>query len=296
MKAFEKKDHGALSSIDLKQPKYQLLYWGMFAFLILCMLVCVLPILWVVVSCFKDTKEFFQIPPTIIPHSFNPEYIKNVWSKMNVGRSYANTMIVACGQVAMSVVFNGIAGYVISRLKPKGSRVLFVMIVWTMMLPMSTSTVPMFATFMEFPIGKFSMMNTYWPLILPAGASAFNMLIFKSFFDGIDMSYIEAARVDGCTNLGIFARIVLPLSIPVVVAVAVFAFQGAWNDFIWPYLVLKDEALFTVPVQVFRMKTGSFLENEYIIMLMFSMIPSLIMFVLFQKQIMNGVSLGGVKG
>lgn len=296
MKAFEKKDHGALSSIDLKQPKYKLLYWGMFAFLIVCMLVCVLPILWVVVSCFKDTQEFFSIPPTIIPRSFNPDYIKNVWNKMNVGRSYANTLIVSAGQVFMSVIFNGIAGYVISRLKPKGSRLLFVLIVWTMMLPMSTSTVPMFATYMEFPIGKFSMMNTYWPLILPAGASAFYVLIFKSFFDGIDMSYIEAARVDGCTNLRIFTRIVLPLSIPVVVAVAVFAFQGAWNDFIWPYLILKDEALFTVPVQVFRMKTGSFLENEYIIMLMFSMIPSLILFVLFQKQIMNGVSLGGVKG
>lgn len=296
MKAFEKKDHGALSSIDMKSPKYQLLYWFMFAFLILCVLVCVVPILWVVVSCFKDTKEFFQIPPTIIPKSFNPEYVVNVWNKMNVGRSYANTMLVACGQVAFAVIFNGMGAYVISRLKPKGSRLLFVAIVWTMMLPMSTSTVPMFATFMEFPIGKFSMMNTYWPLIVPAGANAFTMLIFKSFFDGIDMSYIEAARVDGCSNLGIFTRIVLPLSIPVVVAVAVFAFQGAWNDFIWPYLVLKDESLFTVPVQVFRMKTGSFLENEYIIMLMFSMIPSLVMFVLFQKQIMNGVSLGGVKG
>lgn len=296
MKAFERKDHGALSSIDMKSSKYQLLYWCMFAFLIVCMLVCVLPILWVVVSCFKDTEEFFRIPPTIIPHSFNPEYIGNVWNKMKVGRSYANTMIVALGQVGFSVIFNGIGAYVISRLKPKGSRLLFVLIVWTMMLPMSTSTVPMFATFMEFPIGKFSMMNTYWPLILPAGANAFNMLIFKSFFDGIDMSYIEAARVDGCSNLGIFTRIVLPLSVPVVVAVAVFAFQGAWNEFIWPYLILKDERLFTVPVQVFRMKQGSFLENEYIIMLMFSMIPSLVMFVLFQKQIMNGVSLGGVKG
>ena len=134
------------------------------------------------------------------------------------------------------------------------------------------------------------------PMWLMKGANAFNVLLFKSFFDSISISYIEAARIDGCTDLGIFRRIILPLSRPVVATVAIFSFNTSWAEFLWPYLVLKSKTLYTVPVQIFRMKSAGFLMDQYVIVLLFAMIPSMIMFMLFQKQIMNGVSIGGIKG
>ena len=128
------------------------------------------------------------------------------------------------------------------------------------------------------------------------GANAFYVLLFKSFFDSISISYVEAARIDGCSDLGIFSHIILPLSRPIVATVSIFTFNAAWAEFLWPYLILKDKALFTVPIQIFRMKSAGFLMDQYVIVLLFAMLPSIVMFLIFNKQIMNGISFGGIKG
>lgn len=296
MKAFENKETGLITSLDFKMRRVRIGYWIMFAILLIIALIFLFPAVWIILSSFKDVKEFLSTPPTLFPHSFHPEKLVEVWKKMNISRSYLNTMIVACGDMAFSIIVNGLAGYVISRLKPKGSSLFFILVLWSMMLPSSVSLVPLFMTFQDFPIFHFSMMNTYLPMWIYKGANAFNVLLFKSFFDSISISYIEAARIDGCSDLGIFRKIILPLSIPVVTTVAIFTFNGSWAEFLWPYLVLKDKSLYTVPVQIYRMKSAGFLMDQYVIVLLFAMLPSLIMFLLFQKQIMHGVSLGGIKG
>ena len=296
MKAFENKETGLITSLDFKMRRVRIGYWIMFALLLIIALVFLFPAVWIILSSFKDVKEFLSTPPTLFPHSFHPEKLIEVWKKMNISRSYLNTMIVACGDMAFSIIVNGLAGYVISRLKPKGSSLFFILVMWSMMLPSSVSLVPLFMTFQDFPVFHFSMMNTYLPMWICKGANAFNVLLFKSFFDSISISYIEAARIDGCSDLGIFRKIILPLSIPVVTTVAIFTFNGSWAEFLWPYLVLKDKSLYTVPVQIYRMKSAGFLMDQYVIVLLFAMLPSLIMFLLFQKQIMHGVSLGGIKG
>lgn len=296
MKAFDLKETGILTSLDLKQRHVRIGYWIMFAVILFIALVFLFPALWIILSSFKDVKEFLSTPPTLFPHSFHPEKLGEVWNKMSISRSYLNTMLVACGDMFFAIVVNGLAGYVVSRLKPKGSNLFFILVLWSMMLPSSVSLVPLFMTFLDFPVLHFNMMDTYIPMWIMKGANAFNVLLFKSFFDSISISYIEAARIDGCTDLGIFRKIILPLSKPVVVTVAIFTFNGSWAEFLWPYLVLKSKTLYTVPVQIFRMKTAGFLMDQYVIVLLFAMIPSMIMFLLFQKQIMNGVSLGGIKG
>lgn len=296
MKAFENKETGLITSLDFKMRRVRIGYCIMFAILLIIALIFLFPAVWIILSSFKDVKEFLSTPPTLFPHSFHPEKLVEVWKKMNISRSYLNTMIVACGDMAFSIIVNGLAGYVISRLKPKGSSLFFILVLWSMMLPSSVSLVPLFMTFQDFPIFHFSMMNTYLPMWICKGANAFNVLLFKSFFDSISISYIEAARIDGCSDLGIFRKIILPLSIPVVTTVAIFTFNGSWAEFLWPYLVLKDKSLYTVPVQIYRMKSAGFLMDQYVIVLLFAMLPSLIMFLLFQKQIMHGVSLGGIKG
>lgn len=296
MKAFDNKEKGLLTSIDFKQRYVRVGYWIMFAILLITALAFLFPAVWIILSSFKDVKEFLSTPPTLFPHSFHPEKVVKVWSKMNISRSYLNTLIVAAGDMFFSICVNGLAGYVISRLKPKGSSLFFVLVMWSMMLPTSVSLVPLFMTFLDFPVLHFSMMNTYLPMWVCKGANAFNVLLFKSFFDSISISYIEAARIDGCSDLGIFGRIIIPLSKPIVITVAIFTFNGTWAEFFWPYLVLKDKALFTVPVQIFRMKSAGFMMDEYVIVLLFAMIPSLLVFLFFQKHIMNGVNMGGIKG
>ncbi|MEG2670553.1 MAG: ABC transporter permease subunit, partial [Oscillospiraceae bacterium] len=153
-----------------------------------------------------------------------------------------------------------------------------------------------FMTFIDFPIFHVNLINTYLPMWMMAGANAFYIMLFKSFFDSIPISYIEAARLDGCSNLGIFTRIILPLSKPLIMVIAIFSFNGAWENFFWPYLVLKDTNIQTVAVEIFKLKVSGIAIDEFMVVLLFSIAPPAIIFIFLQKYIMTGFTLGGIKG
>lgn len=280
--------------MDFKSKSAKIGYVCMAAALLIIGAICVFPPLWIFMSAFKNIKEFLAIPPTIFPHTFEPEKLPMVWNRLHFGRYYLNSFMLAAGDLAFCIVSNGLAGYVLSRLKPRGTKVFMFLILWTMMLPTTTSTVPLFMTFIDVPYLHLNLSDTFWPMWLMSGANAFNVLLFKNFFDSIPMSYLEAARLDGCSNLGIFGRIILPLSKPILIVVSIFSFNGSWENFFWPYLVLKDKSNMTVAVQVFQLK--SLPVDEYMIILLLSIIPPAIIFCIFQKYIMGGINLGGVKG
>lgn len=296
MSAFNKKESGIWTSLDLKKTRIKLAYWIVFAVMALLTAICLFPILWIFLSAFKDMKEFTSVPPTIIPKTFHPEKIVEVWKSMNFGKFYLNTLTVALGSLIVCILSNGLAGYVLSRLKPKGYSFFFRLIVWTMLMPTSVSMIPLYMTFIDFPIFHFNLTDTYIPMWMMAGAAPFYIMVFKSFFDSIPLSYIEAARIDGCSTMGIFMKIIIPLSKPVLVVIAMFTLNGAWGDFFWPYLVLKNPNLMTVSVQIFNMKNGSWSTNVYMIALMFVILPPALFFVFAQKHIMTGFTMSGVKG
>lgn len=173
---------------------------------------------------------------------------------------------------------------------------IFTLITWTMLMPSSVSTVPLFMYFVDVPIIHVNLSNTYVPMWIMAGANAFYILMFKNFFDAIPSSYVEAAKIDGCKNLSIFLRIILPLSKSIIMVVAIFTVNGAWGDFFWPYLLLKDESLFTVAVKIFHIKSGAMAMDTYVISLFFAILPPIILFLIFQKQILAGFQNAGVKG
>lgn len=291
-----KKDYGIWTETDLKQKHIKVAYAFIIAVLLAVSAVCLFPVIWIFLSCFKDIKEFMSVPPTIIPKSFHPEKIVEVWNKVNFGRYYLNTLITASGSLVFSIMSNGLAGYVISRLKPAGAKYIFVLITWTMLMPSSVSTVPLFMYFVDVPIIHVNLSNTYLPLWIMAGANAFYILMFKNFFDAIPVSYVEAAKIDGCKNLSIFFKIILPLSKSIIMVVAIFTVNGAWGDFFWPYLLLKDEQLLTVAVKIFNMKNGAMAMDTYVISLFFAIMPPIILFLIFQKQILGGFQNAGVKG
>ena len=125
---FSEKEPTILSAIDLKSTKHQVIYWTMFAILCMISFICVFPILWVFMSAFKDTKEFLSVPPTLFPHSFQPQKLVTVWQSMNFGKYYYNSLLIILGNLISCLFFNGIMGYVLSRLRPKGYKLVFMMV------------------------------------------------------------------------------------------------------------------------------------------------------------------------
>lgn len=289
---------GIISKFDMKNPSVKVLYGVIWFFMILAVLLCFLPPLWCMTSALKDSREFFSVPATLIPRSFHPEKLWETWEMLNFGQAYLNTIFVLCGSLIMSLVCNGMMGYVLSRLRPRGYKLVLSLVLWTLMLPQSVSQVPLFKNFLSLPILGINITESYLPMWLLAGANAFYVLIFKSFFDGIPQSLIEAARLDGCTNLGIFFRVMLPLSKPVLMVIAIFTINASWSDFFWPYLVLGSRSeLYTVMVKIFYMAGSSgYSEDIQVVALIFTIIPPTILFLFFQRYIMSGFTLSGIKG
>lgn len=289
---------GIISKFDMQNPSVRILYGVIWFCMILAVLLCFVPPLWCMTSALKDSREFFSVPATIIPRSFHPEKLWETWEMLNFGRAYINTLLVLCGSLIMSLVCNGMMGYVLSRLRPRGYKLVLSLVLWTLMLPQSVSQVPLFKNFLSLPILGINITESYLPMWLLAGANAFYVLIFKSFFDSIPQSLIEAARLDGCTNLGIFFRVMLPLSKPVLMVIAIFTINASWSDFFWPYLVLGSRSeLYTVMVKIFYMAGSSgYSEDIQVVALIFTIIPPTILFLFFQRYIMSGFTLSGIKG
>lgn len=291
----DKKKTGIVLDIEQSQRKVKLFNIINFSILFIIVCICVLPIIWIIASSFKDTQEFIMDPPTIIPRSFNINKFSEVWKEARFGKSYLNTIIMGAGNVVFSITFNGLAGYVLSRLKPKGHVLVMTLILWTMMTPHAMNMVPLFMTFVDFPILHINLTNSFWPFWLMSGAAPFFLLLFKSFFDSIPKSYMEAARIDGCSELGIYTRIILPLSKPVVFTVTLFVLNGIWGDFLWPYLILKEPDLYTTGIKIFYLQQESTIDVQYMSIL-FVVIPSVVMYLCFQKYLAQGIAIGGVKG
>lgn len=289
-KGFESKRVGVISDIDYKQKSVKIVYWLIFIFAVLVAFVCIAPPLWVILSSFKDTKEFYQIPPTLFPKTWDFSKLTNAWKTLDFLKYYKNTFIITIGSILSAIIFNGLSGYVLSKLKPKGWTVVFAVIMGSMMIPAQVSMVPTYIN-----IVNLHMLNTYWPMILMAGYNAFLTIVFKSFFDGIPSALIEAAQIDGCTRLGVFFRIVLPLSKAVMFTAAILSFNAAWGDFFWPLLVLKDRSVYTIMVEVYTVQQN-IAQDQALIILTFAIIPPAIMFVFFQKYIMQGMTMSGIKG
>ena len=286
----------AVLDSDLKSGSVKMGYIVLYIVSILVSLCFIIPVLWVLLSAFKNTREFSAVTPTLLPEHIEISKISRVWGKVGLAKTYLSTIYMMAGSLAFSLISNGLAGYVLSRLKPRGSTVVMTVILWSMMMPGGLSMVPLFISFTKnIPFTNINLMDSYVPIWMMSGASAFNVLLFKSFFDGISSSYLEAARIDGCSELGIFKKIVMPLSKPVFFSVTIFVITGGWGQFLWPYLLINTVSKQPIGVRTYLMQ-ANLPVDEYFMLLIFVIIPPLVVFCFFQKYIMEGVSLGGVKG
>jgi len=303
MKKFDTKQTGVLSSSDLKSWKGQLIYWIFFAFLCVSALCSLIPAIWTICTSFKDTQEIyaaFSFFPSEMSWERFVTRITESWGYLQLGKSFINTIVLSIGSLIVRIVVCGFGGYVLSKLKPRGSKLLFTLVVWTMMMPGQIRMVPNYITYLHFPWAfdwgmGVSLLDTYWPMWLGAGGDCFAVLLFKNAFDALSNSYVEAAKLDGCSNYGVFFRIMLPLAMPVIIYQSIGVLSAAWSDFFTPLLVLDKNSV--VPLEVYRMQGDSSIQmNTYFMGLVFASIPPFIIFAFFQKRILGGINIGGVKG
>ena len=286
-----------MNTSDLKLFRYKCLYAFFVIFLTIACLISVLPTLWVVLSSLKSTQEIYSIPATFFPKKIDIAGVAEILEELNVTSNIVCTFILSILETASMILVCGLGGFVFSKLRVKGMGFIFMLVVWTMMVPGTMRLVPLYMTFVDFPLLHVSLLDTYIPMCLIAAANSFNVVLFKNFFDSIPSSLIESAQLDGCNRFKIFFKIIIPLSIPAIAFTSITAFNAPWGSYLMPMLVIANEKLQPIPTIIFRLKNSASMKmNSYMLLLVIATIPPTIVFVLFQKQIMGGLNIGAVKG
>ncbi|MCL1820680.1 MAG: carbohydrate ABC transporter permease [Oscillospiraceae bacterium] len=257
----------------------------------LIVIVSLFPIIWVMLAGFKDLREYMS-STAIIPNAFDFSRYTKTWTQLSVTQNYLNSLYVIIGCVLCALIFNGLLAYGLAILKPKGHKIVNSLVMVSLLIPATISLVPLFMNIQNFKLGGF-----FTPLWLAAGANAFFVILFRQFFQSLPSSIIEAGRIDGCSQLQTFYKIVLPLSKPICVVVTIFAINGAWSDFLLPYLVLGGSKWQTVMVRLFIFSTQQTINYDDLMRaVVFSMIPPIIIFFIFQKKLTENIVTVGIKG
>ncbi len=289
------KRSGLITALDFTRPSVRIAYWMIFVILILFVVVAVLPVVYAFLAGFKTPKEFMSSDPKFFPSKMEFDVVEEVFRDMFFLRSSKNTLIMFALSWVSNVIICGLAGYTISRLRPMGSKLVFKLLLWTMMMPTTVNMIPNFKTWTNFPYIHWNFINTWIPFFVGGFANGFNILLFKNFFDHIPDSYIEAARLDGASNLHIFFRIVMPLSVPIIATVTISTFTSAMSNFMYPLLYLKDREMWPLAFRLYNYTSGA--NNAEALMASFLMIvPNLIVYAFCAKRILNTGASSGVKG
>jgi multiple sugar transport system permease protein len=255
----------------------------------------VFPLYWMASGAVKSGTELAQPAPTFIPHSWHPEAYSQAWSSVGLGHYFLNTLLLAGGAWGCQLIVDVAAAYALSKLRPVLGNVVLGMMLATLMLPVSALLVPTYLTVADVPLIHVNLINSPLAVWLPACANAFNIFLLKRFFDQIPAELLDSARVDGAGTLRMLASVVLPLSRPVLAVVSIFAVVGVWKDFLWPMLVLPDPAKQPITVALNRL-ANDMPANQLLAGMVMASIPLLVLFLIFQRHIINGLTAGSLKG
>lgn len=254
------------------------------------------PILWLAKAAVTPTQDTLRTPMALFPHGVDWANLSEAWSRFEIDHYFGNTMWLALGSWAVQLVVAVTGGYVLSVLRPAYGKVLTALVLGTLFVPAVVLLVPLYLTVLDVPFVHVSLINSFWAVWLPAGASAFNVLLVKRFFDNLPREIFEAARVDGAGPFRVGWSIVVPMSKPILGVVSVFAFIAAWKDFLWPLLVLRD--VDKQPLSVRLPALESYVELDvFLAALAISTAIPIVIFLIFQRTFLRGAGLGGaVKG
>ena len=282
---------GAMSRKTGRSPLYSALLYLLLAAIALAML---LPLLWLVSTAFKaPTEDIFQFPPQFIPQSPTFNNFVRVWQSNPFGQYLFNSTLVAVLTVALNLLLCSLAAYPLARLAFRGREAIFTLIVATILIPFQIVMIPLYILTVQL-----GLRNSYLGVIFPAIASAFGIFLLRQAFQGVPKELEEAARMDGCSELGIWWHVMLPAVRPALITLAIFVFIGSWSDFLWPLIILDQPERYTLPLGVAKL-AGALAGDDWRLIAAGSVIsiaPILVVFTGVQRYIVPTDTDSGVKG
>lgn len=298
--AFDATERSLTSPLEMRRPAYRLLYAATVVGLLLLALTTMLPLLWLFSGALKPTQEFFRRPPTLLPQ--NPDWgnYAEVWDRFNYARYFANTLAIALGAWLLQMIVTTTAAFSLSKLRPAFGKLLLFLFFSTIMVPGAILLVPRYLAVAEVPLLGVSLLKTWWAIWLPGAVNGFGIFLLKTFFDAIPADLTDAATLDGANAWQLFVQIVLPLSKPAIAVLTIGTVIGSWQEFFWPFLVLQG-APHLNPIMVALQgfaggATGRNPLNLVIAGSAIAAVPPIVLFFIFQRQIIRGINLSGLQG
>ncbi|HEX5038931.1 MAG TPA: carbohydrate ABC transporter permease [Candidatus Limnocylindria bacterium] len=252
----------------------------------------VAPFVWMLLGSFRSTPELRQFPTALFPREWTLENYTNILTRENFTRYFFNSTVVAVAITVGNLLFCSMVGYALAKLQFPGKRILFALVLVTLMVPGVVTFMPLFVL-----VSNLGLVNTHAALILPFLAGAFGVFLMRQFIAGIPDELLDAGRVDGAGEWYIFFRIVLPLSGAPLATLAILTFLGTWNSFLWPLVVAIKQDMYTLPVAVALFSTG---QNQSDLGLQLAsavivLAPVLVVFLFLQRYFTQGIAMTGIK-
>ena len=250
-----------------------------------------LPLLWMASASLMPTGEAAALPPRLWPSQPTLAHYTELFSRLALGRAFLNSTLLASAITAVSLLCNSMAGYAFAKLRFRGRQRLFAILLATLVVPPQVGVLPLYLELREL-----GLVNTLGGVLVAGIATVFGIFLVRQFALGIPDELLDAARIDGASELRIYWTIVVPLLRPILVTLGVFTFLAAWNDFMWPLIVLTDESRHTLPVALANL-SGEHVQDTELMMAgaMVTVVPVLVLFLLLQRQYLEGILMGGVK-
>lgn len=252
----------------------------------------VYPFLSMTLGSFKTNAEIMQMPPTFFPENATMANYENVLAKNNFGQYFMNSLGVAVLKTSLTLYTSALFGYVFCKLEFRGRNALFMVVLATMMIPWPVTITPMYQM-----MTWFKWVDTWWSLIIPSAINTFGVFMMRQFMDAIPNDLLEAARIDGAGEFRIFHTIMLPNITASISALGIFQFLGVWDDYLWPFLMLNDAKMYTLPIGLslfngqYAADNGSIFASATV-----AVIPVIIVYLMFQKRFVEGIAMTGLKG
>jgi multiple sugar transport system permease protein len=266
--------------------------WWVYLIVTFALVLVIAPFVWMVLGSFKGEGELRRVPPTWWPDSASLDNYTQLFARLDFGTYFANSAIVAVAVTAGNLLFCSMLGYALAMLNFPGKRVLLVLVLGTLMIPGVVTFVPLFVI-----VANAGLIDSLPGLILPFLVTPFGVFLMRQFISGLPPDLLDAGRVDGASELGIFGRIILPLCGPALATLGILTFLGSWNNFLWPLVVAQTEKTYTLPVALALYSTGQN-NTQYGLLLAGAcvvVLPLLIVFLVFQRHFIEGIATTGIK-
>jgi multiple sugar transport system permease protein len=254
-------------------------------------LLTALPLLWMVSASLMPAGEASSVPPHLLPSTVTLAHYRALFARQDIGRTVVNSTLLATVTTVIALLLNSMAGYAFAKLRFAGRDRIFRGLLAALVIPGQVAMLPLFLL-----LRALGLVNTYSAVIIPGMASIFGIFLVRQYALSIPDSLLDAARLDGAGEFRIYRTLVLYLCAPVLVTLAVFTFMGAWNDFMWPLIVLADDRLYTLPVALANL-AGEHVQDVELTMAgaVLTVAPVVLLFVVLQRFYIAGITAGGVK-